>query len=325
MRKNEMNIVLIADHYNLNGNIKIDTDNLEMANEEYYLDVYNGLSTFCNSLTTYDNPQCFLRNIHKHKNDIVLSIWSGTKSRSRKGLIPAICEAYGIKYVGSDCYVQILCQDKSMAKQYCSQFGVKTPKYKILSRSRQKIDFYELKLPLIVKPLFEGGSIGISEDNLVFDYSEAQEKCKDLLNYYDTIMIEEYLDGYELCVILFGNQKTIKVRGASMIKVNGDSYLKNYIWGYEDKKANAPINRIKTVNAMDLLKKEDWDMFDQIFYSLGKVDLIRIDGRINEKGFNLIELSPDPHIGKGASVAEVFKYNNIDYVSMLRMLIENTL
>lgn len=320
---NNKNVVFIADKYKHKDKIKINSYDLEMVNEKYYNDVYNGLLSFCNNVTFYDNPMLFLKNIEKHRNDVVLSVWSGTKSKSRKGIVPAICEAYNIKYVGSDCYTQILCQDKALAKEFCNQFEIKSPRYKILTKQYHVFDFSSLQFPLIIKPLCEGGSIGISNSNLVYNPLEAEKKCKTLLNHYDSIMAEEYIDGYELCVILFGNKNEILVKGASMLEVEGESYLKNFIWGYEYKKADNSPKKIKSVDATHLLTKEDWQKFENVFFSLGKVELIRIDGRINENGFNLIELSPDPHIGSGASVAKVFNFNNIEYVEMLKMLIEN--
>lgn len=321
----DIDIVFIVDRVQRTNRITIDTPDLEMANDKYYNDVYNALTSICRSVTVYSNPKEFLRNIKKHQNDVVLSIWSGVHSKSRKGLVPAICEAYGIKYVGADCYVQVLCQDKALTKEYCKKFGISTPGYVVISRRNFPGDISKLNLPLVVKPLDEGGSIGISNKNLVRSYSDAIDKCNELLKYYDNLIVEEYIDGYELCVILFGNNLKIKVRGASMLQIEDTSYLKDFIWSYESKKEINPTTKIISVDASHLVTDDDWMKFENLYFALGKVDLIRIDGRINENGFQLIELSPDPHIGSVASVAKVFQFNNIDYVTMIRKLIENAL
>lgn len=321
----EINVVFIVDRVQRTKKIVINTFDLEMANNQYYTDVYDALCSVCHSVTVYSSPKEFLKNIMKHQNDVVLSIWSGVHSKSRKGLIPAICESYGIKYVGSDCYVQILCQDKALTKEYCKKFNISTPRYVVVSKRNFPADISQLKLPLVIKPLDEGGSIGISTNNLVRSYSDALGKCRELLKYYDNLLIEEYIDGYELCVILFGNRSEIKVKGASMLKIGETTYLKDFIWGYESKKETNPSTKVVSVDAGYLVTEEDWIKFENLFFELGKVDLIRIDGRINENGFQLIELSPDPHIGSSASVAKVFGFQKIDYVTMIKKLIENTL
>lgn len=321
----ELNVVFISDRTQRTNKISINTRDLEMANDKYYSDVYNALRSVCRSVTVYSSPKGFLKNIKKHQNDVVLSIWSGIHSKSRKGLVPAICEAYGIRYVGADCYVQILCQDKALTKEYCRKFDIHTPGYVVVSRRNFPIDITNLKLPLVVKPLDEGGSIGISTNNLVRSYSDAIDKCKELLIFYDNLLVEEYIDGYELCVILFGNRREIKIKGASMLKIGDTTYLKDFIWGYESKKEKNPNTKAVSVDASYLVTEEDWKKFENLFFELGKVDLIRIDGRINENGFQLIELSPDPHIGQGASVAKVFSLNHIDYATMIRAFIENAL
>lgn len=321
----ELNVVFIVDRTNRKKKIEINTYDLEMANDKYFTDVYNALISICKSVTVYSSPKEFLKNIKKHQNDVVLSIWSGIHSKSRKGLVPAICEAYGIKYVGADCYVQILCQDKALTKEFCRKFGIATPNYIIASKRFLPNEIYTLNLPLIVKPLDEGGSIGISNNNLVRNYSDAIDKCNELLKFYDNLLVEEYVDGYELCVILFGNRREIKLKGASMLQIGDTTYLKDFIWGYESKKETNPTIATISVDANYLVTQKDWEKFESLFFELGKVDLIRIDGRINENGFQLIELSPDPHIGSSASVAKVFNINGIDYVSMIKRLIENTL
>src|SRR5947209_19514707 len=45
---------------------------------------------------------------------VVLPLWRGGASRNRTAIVPAICEALRIPYVGGDVFVQTICQDKSL-------------------------------------------------------------------------------------------------------------------------------------------------------------------------------------------------------------------
>jgi hypothetical protein len=58
---------------------------------------------------------------------------------------------------------------------------------------------------------------------------------------------------------------------------------------------------------------------------LGKVENLRIDGRLWNNEFKLMELSPDIHFGKGSTFSHAFRAIGFSYEEMMRMLIENVL
>lgn len=219
MNKIHINIVLIADRVNNHDDATITSKTLEMVEDEYFNDIYNTLS----SLTTkkiyhYMNPKIFLENIHKHKNDIVLSIWSGVSSRNRKALIPSICEAYNIKYVGADTYTQIICQDKEMSKQICKKYGIKTANYQLI-KDKDNLNLLNfLKYPIVIKPNFEGGSIGISQKNLVYNFNDAEKMTLFLLETFNQpILAEEFIDGEEISILIIGKKQKIDMIEATVL------------------------------------------------------------------------------------------------------------
>ena len=214
MNKIHINIVLIADRVNNHDDATITSKTLEMVEDEYFNDIYNTLS----SLTTkkiyhYMNPKIFLENIHKHKNDIVLSIWSGISSRNRKALVPSICEAYNIKYVGADTYTQIICQDKEMSKQICKKYGIKTANYQLI-KDKDNLNLLNfLKYPIVIKPNFEGGSIGISQKNLVYNFNDAEKMTLFLLETFNQpILAEEFIYGEEISILIIGKKQKIDAK-----------------------------------------------------------------------------------------------------------------
>lgn len=120
----DKNVILIADRVSDFNNITVSNRNLECIPPTYFNQIFEGLSKICPKVMHYDSPHEFCCNLDKHKDDIILSIWSGIGSKFRKGLIPSICEANNICYVGADPYVHILCQDKFITKVISSQFGI---------------------------------------------------------------------------------------------------------------------------------------------------------------------------------------------------------
>ena len=239
-------------------------------------------------------------------------------SINRKVLVPSICEAYGIRYVGADAYVQHICQDKALSKYICGKYNIDSAKGILIKHSSEIRCIKNLKFPIIIKPNNEGGSIGISKDNVIFSYEDAKEKILFLLETLNqAILAEEYLMGHEICVTLSGKNKKIDLIEADEIIID-DPNTQYPIFGFEAKKAGK-IKRHR-IPATDLLSQSQKESFIQLFWDLGKVDVMRIDGKIHNGHFKLIELSPDTNLSKTASTAYAFRLAGFSYVDMFRLL-----
>jgi D-alanine-D-alanine ligase len=317
-------IVLIADKIPMPTKITLKNNDLECVEESYFNEVYESLQLISDGVTHYNNPEAMLNNISKHKNDIVLSIWSGKNSRNRKALVPSICESYGICYIGADPYVQMIAQDKHLSKYICNKHGIRIANDVLIEDKEQIKNISKLKFPLVVKPNFEGGSIGISSKNLVDTFADAERLINELLLIFkQPILVEEYIKGVEICVTLAGTTTRLDVLEADMIEIGGESYFEHGLFDYESKKENYEI--CKCVYATHLLDEKIKESFIKLFKSLGKVEVTRIDGRISDGKFILLELSPDMHLGKNWSTATAFASAGYSYTQMFERLIHNAL
>ena len=203
-----MNIVLIADRVENHQNSTIHSKDLEKLENVYFKPLYKSLKSISSNVFEYQSPVDFIDNIQKHKNDLIFTLWSGESSRNRRSLIPSICEAYDIKYIGADSYVNIICQDKALSKQMCKKINMLTPNYRLISNKSEINIIYDLSLPLVVKPNFEGGSIGISQKNLVYTYDDAKILIEELLDiFHQPIIVEDFIEGIEVSFVCQGNYK----------------------------------------------------------------------------------------------------------------------
>ena len=317
------NVVLIADKVDNFENITIANRDLECIPPTYFKQIFETLTQICPKVIHYNSPQDFCHNLHKHKQDVVLSIWSGIGSKFRKSLIPAICEANDICYVGADPYVHAICQDKFLTKTIASQFGIKSAK-SILYYSKDDADnIRHLNLPLVIKPNYEGGSNGISQKNLVYNYTDAVMLSQKLLELFDQpVMIEEYIEGSEISASIIGSYDTINLLDASQLIINGIDYYQNILYGFEAK-VQTPENR-KLISGSKFLTQDLKNRFKKIFFNIGKTEVLRIDGRVDQNGnFRLIELTPDAYLGKRGSTAFCAKQNSIPYEQMLELILHN--
>lgn len=322
INKLNRNIVLICDRVSTRDGINILSDNLEFTSDTYFRALSNALENTCSHVYYYYSLNCFINNIQAHQNDIVISaIWSGTKSRNRKALIASICEAYGITYLGADAYVQSICQDKQLCKSLFDNSSICIPKG-VLFEKNSNIHNYEaltlLKYPLIIKPNLEGSSIGISDDSIADNREQAIANINNIINDFSPVLAEEYIPGQEISICCVGN-KNVELIEAVELQINGENYFKHKIWGYESKKGGKSKVTRKVVTPQ--IPQEILEEAKKIFIQLGKVDYMRIDGRLYNNNFYLIELTPDCSLHPECFMYEAFKYNGYSYNEMICALL----
>ncbi|WP_411822584.1 D-alanine--D-alanine ligase [Leptospira sp. 'Mane'] len=153
---------------------------------------------------------------------IVWNLIEGYSSRNREGYIPSICEYLGICHTGSDAYAQHITLDKYRTKTIARSLGIKTPDFQIISKN-QNFDL-NLKFPIFAKPNTEGSSIGITEQNIVKNKEELDSLLSILFESFDTILLEEYIEGFDLTVAIFGNHSDYSASHVARLEYPGKTY-----------------------------------------------------------------------------------------------------
>lgn len=319
-QKNIHNAVLICDRVSNRDGINIFSDNLEFTSNTYFDAISAALEKCCPKVYYYDNPSDFIDNIRLHQNDIVLSaIWSGTKSRNRKALIASICEAHKIKYLGADTYVQAICQDKELSKLFVKGSKIKVPRGFTFSKGDENYNLLDcLHYPVVVKPNLEGSSIGISDNSICDTVEEAIKKIKEIISTFSPVLVEEYIPGREIAICIAG-KNNIDMIEAVEIQIDGNNYFEHQIWGYETKKGGK-----KSVSRKIITSEIPSDILNEakkIYLSFGKVDYMRIDGRLYSDDFYLIEFTPDCSLHPDCFMYEAFKGEGYSYDEMIAALI----
>ena len=120
------------------------------------------------------------------------------------GTVQGALELMEIPYTGSGVMASALCLDKLRAKLVWLACGVPTPHHEVVNaRSDWTATVSRLGLPLIVKPVHEGSSLGLTKVASVEKLAPAYE----LAAQYDTSVIaEEFIAGRELTAGFIGEQ-----------------------------------------------------------------------------------------------------------------------
>jgi D-alanine-D-alanine ligase len=119
-------------------------------------------------------------------------------------LVPRQLSRLGFRHTGSNDAALRLSSDKSKTKRLAHSLGHPTARFQVVRSATARP--LNLQLPLIVKPVAEGGSMGIRGESVVRDPGELWPKIEYCLQTYrQPALVEEFIDGREINVALWGN------------------------------------------------------------------------------------------------------------------------
>lgn len=261
--------------------------------------------------------------------DLVFNIAEGTHGECRESQIPAMLEITGIPYTGPSVGTTAFCIDKHITKMILAANGISTAPWILYPQSAEKLA--TLRFPVVMKPVHEGSSIGISgETSVASDSSEANKKAKKLFEeFHQPILVEEFLTGAELTVGIFGNKKLEVL-----------SILEIYTEMYPAECMGMATGNAKTVFESDsysgaprsLTDKqiaEVKDMAKKTYRILGCRDFGRVDIRLDGNGKpNVIEVNPIPGINPKVEEVSYFtkicRMSGMTYSQMISRILEET-
>ncbi len=129
---------------------------------------------------------------------------------NRESHIPTICEMLEIPYTGSDPLTLGICLDKSRTKEILSYYRIPNPGFWVVGSAESLPR--DIRLPAIVKPMFEGSSKGIKDNAVVRTPVELTERVAEVVRLYDEpAIVERFLGGREFTVGVLGNHPDIEV------------------------------------------------------------------------------------------------------------------
>lgn len=118
------------------------------------------------------------------------------------GTVQGLLEYLGIPYTGSGVLASALALDKVRSKQVFAAAGIPTPRWTVARRGEPAPA--PPGYPVVVKPAFEGSSLGMS---IVRAPAELPAALELAARYDAEILFEEYVAGREVTVSILGNRE----------------------------------------------------------------------------------------------------------------------
>jgi D-alanine-D-alanine ligase len=120
--------------------------------------------------------------------------------------IVSLLEMQGVPFTGCGATGLTLCKHKGISKKILSYHRIHVPNFVVIPRGQRIARPKRLKFPILVKPLKEEASYGISQASFVETDEQFRERVAFIHEKYDGgVIAEEYIVGRELYVSLMGN------------------------------------------------------------------------------------------------------------------------
>jgi D-alanine-D-alanine ligase len=275
---------------------------------------------FLNKLTTYRQ----LKEL-KHKDyDIFVNLCEGYLEWE----VPSIdvihsFDLLNLPYTGPS--ASLYDPPKELMKYVAYTEGIATPAYVLIQKADDiATACRHLSFPLFVKPAKAGDSLGIDEHSLVRNKEALQQKVDALLNDYEELLVEEYVEGREFTVLIAANAANEKeytvFKPIEFIFPRGNTF-KTYALKTSElhPEANIPCTDPEIENQLRHAAQ-------RIFRSFGGVGYARMDFRVNKnKEVFFLEINFTCSVfysdGYEGSADYILKHDGIGQAGFLRHII----
>ncbi|OFZ27958.1 MAG: D-alanine--D-alanine ligase [Bdellovibrionales bacterium RIFOXYB1_FULL_37_110] len=232
-------------------------------------------------------------------------------------------EMIKLPYTGCNPKGLILARDKSLSKKIMFYHRIKTPLFMVVAQNSKFKRPKNLKFPLFVKSLTEEGSVGISQNSIVYDDEKLLERIKFIheTTFSDAI-IETYIEGTDLYISLMGNKKVVHYPLLELKFKNVPAGFHHIAtskvkWDPEyRKKYDIDTHEVKD------LSKEDYNNIvktgKKIYRALNLSGYARIDLRLTPGNrIYFLEANPNPDMAKTDDFAISAKNAGVSYEELL--------
>jgi D-alanine-D-alanine ligase len=230
--------------------------------------------------------------------DLVFNTAEGRSGRFREAFFPALYEELGLAYTGSDAWTCAVTLDKRLTKMVAAAVGAVTPPARFI-RDLEDLDDLPLRMPVIVKPNFEGSSKGIGAASIADDVETTREAAAEALaRFPDGVLVEEFVAGRDVTVAFL--EPYGPLAGVEYEFADADAV----VYGYELKNLRPDDVAVRAPAALpEGADSRLATAAGAVFGELSVRDLGRADFRVAEDGtIWFLEVNPLPSLEEGAGL-----------------------
>ncbi len=227
------------------------------------------------------------------------------------GSIQGVLEYLKIPYTGPGIMASSIAMSKVMTKRILISHGILTPDYTVPSAIADEIAVPPGGYPLVVKPVSEGSSLGLSIVTGAEELPDALAKARE---FSSQVMIESYIPGIELTAAVLADESLplIEIRARGGVY----DYQAKYTKGYSEYLVPAPI-------APEICQKVK-DLARVSARALGCTrGAVRVDFRLDmESRPYVIEINTVPGMTETSLLPQAAEAAGIDFVTLIDRILQ---
>jgi D-alanine-D-alanine ligase len=237
--------------------------------------------------------------------------------------VAQMLEDSGFTFTGACADALAFSWDKPRVKERLTQHGITIPRWRLYSRAQK--DGWNC-FPAIVKASLEHSSVGISTESVVLSPDEMEHRIEYVLDTYaQPAIVEDFIDGREFYVPVFGDGDPHILAPVEMdYGFFQDVHQRLCTF---DAKFTPGSNQYEEINARvpaDLTPYE-YAQLERIclaaFTAVQCRDYARMDVRLRDGIFYVIDVNPNADISADASIARAAAAEGYTYGQMISHLI----
>ncbi len=188
-----------------------------------------------------------------HSIDVAFILLHGIHGED--GTVQGYLDLLGIPYQGAGVLGSSLAMDKNMSKMLYRMHGLPVAEWEMANAADRKNPerlLESLQFPLVIKPVREGSSLGMS---VVKDVDALRKGICLAYEYDSQVMVEQYVEGREITVGVFGNDVLTPLPLIEIIpgrEFDFFDYTAKYKDGASQEICPAPVDKAITEQAQKL-------------------------------------------------------------------------
>ena len=296
--------------------------------EANVLDALRELGHATEHLAIFDNLDLLQQKLQAFEPDVIFNLADQFKNnRAFDQHIVSFLAMRGVPFTGCGSTGLTLCKHKGISKKILSYHRIHTPDFVTIARGKRIARPRRLKFPILVKPLKEEASLGISQASFVETDEQFKERVQFIHEKYDNdVIAEEYIEGRELYVSILGNHRlqVLPIRELVFREVPPDEpKIATYKakWDEEYRKRWGLQNQF--AEGLDPAVVANIERVCKRIYHLLTIDgYARLDLRLTPKNeVYFIEANPNPILAADEDFAQSALKANLTYPQLIDRII----
>lgn len=229
------------------------------------------------------------------------------------GTVQGLLEFLQIPYTHSGLAASAVCMDKKLTQTILNAHNLPIAQNHFFNHPSelQEKDINNIGLPLVIKPIAEGSSVGVSIIKTMDDLQIAVKNWD-----FGHGMIEKFIPGQELSVAVLENPQA-KALGVIELQTSKEfyDYEAKYTDGFTKHIMPAPLSEENTIKIKDLALRAH--------NALGCSGISRTDFRFDGEDFYILEINTHPGMTELSLVPEIAEFVGIKFNDLIEILVKN--